>query len=222
MNPKNPMDLIGEALKEYAQGDRTTLYFKDKTGKLIPSDISHFFRTPKQLMKFEKRLFDQAYGNILDVGCGTGNYIPLLAKRGKVLGIDISPIIIDIAKKNGCKNCRVADIFTLPTKKKYDSITFISNNLGIGGTVNKTKKLLRKSADLLKKDGQILCIIRRIVSRDYFEVVLRPVWKNQIGGKFGWIHLNRDFLAKLCTREGLHLHTVCGNQHFYLLKITKN
>lgn len=221
MKAKQSMELFGEALRAYAQGDRSPFYFKDSAGELFKTDLSRFFRKTNQLSKLEMRLIALTYGDILDVGCGTGNYIPLLARRGRVLGIDISPKVIEVAKKNGCKRCRVADVFTFPTTKKYDTITFLGNGLGIGGTVNKTKKLLKKLSSILKNDGQILAIGRRVVHKKFVAVQLRPVWREQVGSRFDWIHMSRDFVSELCGQAGLCLTVVQGNQHYYLFRIVK-
>lgn len=221
MKSKQAMDLFGEALKAYSKGDRSKFYFQENSGELSEHDLSRYFRKTNQLSKTEKKLISLSYGDILDVGCGTGNYVPLLDKKGKVLGIDISPNIINAAKENGCKNCKVADIFTFPSFKKYDTITFLENNLGIGGTVDMTKKLLNKLSKLLKDNGQILANSRRVPDIKYVAVELRPVWKNKVGPKFGWIHFNINFLSDLCGQAGLSLKVLQGNQHNYLLRITK-
>lgn len=215
------MDVFGEALKAYSQGDKARFYFMDRSGDLFKIDLSRYFRKTNQLSKLERKLISLSYGDILDVGCGTGHYFPLLVTRGNVLGIDISPNIIDIAKKNGRKNCKVADIFTFPTAKKYDTITFLGNNLGIGGTVNKTKELLKKLSDLLNNDGQILAIVRSVHDNKFVAVELKPVWKRKIGPKFGWIHFNIDFLSDLCEQAEFHLKVLLGNQHSCLLRIIK-
>lgn len=128
------MDIFGEALKAYSQGDRARFYFQDESGKIFGHDLSRYFRKMNRLSKLEKKLISLSYGDILDVGCGTANYIPLLAERGNVLGIDISPNVIEVARQHGCKYCRVADIFSFPTHKKYDTITLLENNLGLGET----------------------------------------------------------------------------------------
>lgn len=222
MRIKQSMDLFGEALKAYSQGDRAKFYFKDNSEELFEHGLSRYFRKINHLSKSERKLISLSYGDILDIGCGTGNYIPLLAKRGKVIGIDISPNIIEVAKKNGCKNCKVADIFTFPTSKKYDTITFLENNLGIGGTIDKTKKLLKILSMILKNDGQILAITRRVPEKKYVAVELKPVWKQEVGPKFGWIHFNINFLSDLCEQAGLHLKVLQGNQHSHLIKIVKN
>lgn len=221
MKKTKSMDLFGKALKAYSQGDRSAFYLKDSDGNLHRIDLSRYFRKPNQFLNFEKKLISLAYGEILDVGCGTGNYISLLAKRGKVSGIDISPAVIEVAKNQGCKNCRVADIFTYRPKKKYDTITFLGNGLGIGGTPRKTVNLLKKLSGLLKDDGQILAIGRRVAGKEFVNVSLRPVWKNKTGSSFNWIHLNREFLSRLCQKANLDLATIQGNQHYFLFRIFK-
>lgn len=221
MKTKQAMDLFGEALKAYSQGDRARFYFQDESGKTFEHDLSRYFRKPGQLSKLERKLISLSYGNILDVGCGTAHYVPLLAERGNVLGIDISPNIIEVARQHGYECCRVACIFNFPTHKKYDTITLLENNLGLGGNLNKTRKLLKKLSSLLKNDGQIIAIIRNVSSKKYVALKLRPVWKNKAGPKFGWIHFNLNFLSDLCSRAGLHLKVIQGNQYSYLVKIVK-
>ncbi len=221
MKTKQSMDVFGEALKAYYLGDRSKFYLKEPSGKLSEHSLKRYFRKTSQLSKSERKLISLSQGDILDVGCGTGNYIPLLAKHGKVLGFDISQNVIDVAKMNGCKNCIVADIFTFPEKKKFDTITFLENNLGIGGSIDKTKELLKKLSNLLKNDGQILAISRNLRNKDYFSIELHPVWKQKIGPKFGWIHFNINFLSDLCEKEGLRLKILRGNQYSCLVRIVK-
>jgi SAM-dependent methyltransferase len=221
MKTKKAMDLFGEALKAYYRGESVHFFLKDQSGRLFKTDLSRYFRKTNQLSKLERRLISLSYGDILDVGCGTGYYIPLLAERGQVLGIDISPNIIELARKSGCKFCKVADIFSYSTTKKYDTITFLGNNLGIGGTVNKTKKLLEKLSHLLKDDGQILATIRRVPGRKFVVARIKPVWGKRTGPEFGWIHFNIDFLSDLCEQAGFRLKVLRGNQHYYLLRIAR-
>jgi len=216
------MDLFGEALKAYSLGNRDKFYFKESSGEISEHSLKRYFRKTAQISKSERKLIFMSYGDILDVGCGTGNYIPLLSKNGKVLGIDISSNVIDVAKKSCCKNCLVADIFTFRTKKKFDTITFLESNLGMGGSVSRTKQLLKKLSSLLKNKGQILAISRRVANEKSVTVGLKPMWKRKTGPKFSWIYFNIDFLSDLCRQEGLNLKVLQGNNHNYLIRIAKN
>ena len=98
----------------------------------------------------------------------------------------------------------------------------LENNLGFGGNVDNTKKLLKKLSDLLKPEGQILTILLRVPDKKYVTVELRPVWKNKVGPKFGWINFNINFLSDLCQQLGFKLKVLHGNQHSSLIKIVKN
>lgn len=62
--------------------------------------------------------------DILDIGCGTGKLEEFIdLKNARVLGLDISSQMIQIAKKKYPKvQFKVADISSLPKGKKYDLI----------------------------------------------------------------------------------------------------
>jgi len=222
MTTKQSTDVFGEALLAYFQGDRSPFYLRDLSGRLFETDLSRYFRTTTRLSRLERKLISLAHGDILDVGCGTGNYLPLLALHGRVLGIDISPNAIDVGRRSGCKTCKVADIFTFQTAKRFDTITLLGNGLGIAGTVSGTKRLTGRLSSLLKDDGQILALARRVTQGEFVATRLRPVWKQRVGREFGWIHMGRDLLCDLCARSGLCLSVVQGNQHYYLFRLTKN
>jgi 2-polyprenyl-3-methyl-5-hydroxy-6-metoxy-1,4-benzoquinol methylase len=82
---------------------------------------------------------------VLDIGCGQGRGINLLAKNfpdSKFTGYDISEQGIGIAKKNakemGLKNVRfeIKDVTSLNESNNYDFITSCSYNSPIIGTFN--------------------------------------------------------------------------------------
>ncbi|MCF7794896.1 class I SAM-dependent methyltransferase [Patescibacteria group bacterium] len=199
MAMKQSMDLFGEALLAYVNGDRSPFYLiVDDTGEKDNYSLAERFRPYSKLNKIERKLISLSCGQILDIGCGAGNVIPALEKRGEVTGIDISPKVIEVAKQRGCTNCTAADIFSYLPKQKFDTVTLFGNNLGIGGTVRKTKKLLQVMKSLLKNDGQILATITNYHHSDYKEMTLTPMWKNKIGPKFGWLIFNINFLFDLC------------------------
>ena len=50
----------------------------------------------------------------LDIGCGTGAMSARLAKRGRVVSADFSPLALDFSKRRGLKNLVAADAMNLP------------------------------------------------------------------------------------------------------------
>ncbi len=221
MTTQTSMDIFGEALLAFKNRDRREFYLKDEKGEKHIYNLAERFRPYSKLNKSEKKLISLSYGDILDVGCGTGNIIPALKKKGGVVGIDISPKVIEVARKNGCDDCIVANIFTYKPKGKFDTITFFGNNLGIGGVVAKTKKLLQILRHLLKRNGQILAITHNYNDSDYKEMTLTPIWKGRHGSKFGWLIFNNNFFSKLCREENLKLQVISTSWKYRLVKITK-
>lgn len=221
MASKESMDLFGEALLAYTNGDRNIFYLKDEAGKKHTYDLGERFRPFSKLNKSEKKLISLAHGNILYVGCGTGNIVPALEKNGNVFGIDISPKVIEVANKMGYKNCLVADIFSFSPNRKFETIILFGNDLGIGGNIKKTEKLLNILKRILKDHGQILAIIRNYNKGDYKKMDLQPIWKNKSAPIFGWILFNANFLTKLCAKNKLKLKVISGSWKYKVLRITK-
>ncbi len=94
--------------------------------------------------------------NVLEIGCGTGNWSNFFAGDGfKVTGIDISERMIDIAKSKNIKNAEfiVADACNLPFEDEsvdnimaFATLEFIKDR-------NKTIKEMHR---VLKKNGLVM------------------------------------------------------------------
>ena len=88
----------------------------------------------------------------LDIACGTGNLIGCLANKGlDVVGTDISPEMIKVAKRNFPKGeFYVQDMYKLSFNKKFDlilcafdSINYLMNLKEIQQTFKKVKRHLK-------------------------------------------------------------------------------
>jgi SAM-dependent methyltransferase len=214
-------DLFGQALYDRYKGENNH-FFIEVCGEKREHNIDRYFRSPKELSSAEKKLISMCYGNILDVGCAAGNYISAMDKRGKVIGIDISSHVIKIAKDSGIKNCFVGNIFSFKSGKKFDSITMLENNLGMGKSIVGTKQLLKRMTNLLNNNGQILIILsKRSGEKDFLINELFPVYKGVKGKSFKWINFNVLFLKKLCDEISLNLKVVSANKYYSFIKITK-
>ncbi|MTH16756.1 class I SAM-dependent methyltransferase [Flavobacterium sp. LC2016-01] len=78
----------------------------------------------KPIIDFSQKI--KPNGNILDIGCGTGNPIAKYFSENyhSVIGIDFSEKMIEIAKSQEIKNAQfiVSDFFDFETDKKFDGI----------------------------------------------------------------------------------------------------
>lgn len=90
------------------------MFYKEKRYDKEAEDIELLF----------KRFGEREIHTILNLGCGTGKHDIELSKRGyHVDGIDLSPIMIQIAKEKNTKSkYEVADVRNYRTTEKYDAI----------------------------------------------------------------------------------------------------
>ncbi|MFZ3301099.1 MAG: class I SAM-dependent methyltransferase [Microgenomates group bacterium] len=92
--------------------DSNYSYDKPFTRYKILKKVDDFFSSVKSVYKSDNLL-------MLEVGCGTGEYTKLIASRfpkSKIIGIDISPDILKIAK-NKCSKFKNVKFYT---KSAYD------------------------------------------------------------------------------------------------------
>jgi len=103
---------------EYADGRRTPLRIDDWL-HAIPGDSS---------------ILDRCQGHTLDVGSGPGRLTVALAERGvPVLGIDITPAAVQLARSSGALALH-RDVFsTVPGTGRWARVLLADGNVGIGG-----------------------------------------------------------------------------------------
>jgi ubiquinone/menaquinone biosynthesis C-methylase UbiE len=95
---------------------------------------------------------------VLDVGCGTGRYCELLAKRGaKVVGIDPSLKMLEYAKRKITHDCR----FELHCGRMED-IKFPSNHFNVVvsaltfGHIPQLNPIIMEVSRIIKKGGRLI------------------------------------------------------------------
>lgn len=102
----------------------------------------------------DRSLLSSVEGPVLDVGCGPGRHLSLLAKRGVFgLGVDLSPVAVKIARDRGAQAI-VGSVFDeLPGTGTWRTALLIDGNIGIGGS---PVRLLARIVTLLAEDGELL------------------------------------------------------------------
>ncbi|MEK7595204.1 MAG: class I SAM-dependent methyltransferase [Patescibacteria group bacterium] len=89
---------------------------------------------------------------IMEIGCGTGEVLKALAKRGEVIGLDISTQALSFSKKLGMKNLILGDFNELdltPYKNKLDAVVA----LDVLEHIQADLKAIKRVHEILKKDG---------------------------------------------------------------------
>ena len=102
-------------------------------------------------MKFVK-------GRVLDVGCGEGRHSLYLQEKGfDVLGIDNSPLAIEICKLRGLKKTEVMAIESLDFKPNlFDTIIMLGNNFALMGNPEKAVMLLKNFSKITSATARII------------------------------------------------------------------
>lgn len=213
-------DLFGKALLDYSMGKKYPIYFVSKDIRKERS-VSRYFRKPEELSKIEKALIDLAFGSILDIGCATGYYIPALMEKGDVTGIDKSASCIKVANNSGLSNCFCKDIFEFTAEEQYDTITLLENNLGLGGSIEKTQILLTLLHKLISNKGQIL-MIQREIKNDFIVSELNIEYRKE-NEKFYWLHISSNHLKAMSDEVGFECQILQrdNDENLYLAKLTK-
>lgn len=121
--------------------DEKNIIIYSKYGKISCQNISEY-------------LNDQKYGNLLDIGCGTGYLIDMLSKNHKAeyTGLDLSPEMIKEANKKKIKNATFVE-------GRSDDLPFEDNTFDIVTCSQsfhhypETDKPLKEALRVLKPGG---------------------------------------------------------------------
>lgn len=121
------------------------MWDKKRKEKVIYNDYNEVPATLSFLRNIRKK-------KILDLGCGSGIYAKILKRRGAVVyGIDISPKMIELAKKNvKGVDFRVGTVYKLPYDSETFDIVLASLVVHYFANLNKAFKEIRR---VLKKNG---------------------------------------------------------------------
>jgi SAM-dependent methyltransferase len=112
-----------------------------------------------QLIQFHINLKPDA--RILDIGCGQGRHLSIFAKKKfQITGIDLSSVLLRIAKENNLNNPTThfiqADMRYLPINFKFDLILNLFTSFGYFEDDEENKSVLCQVSKLLKKSGRFV------------------------------------------------------------------
>jgi SAM-dependent methyltransferase len=231
-------DPLGKAMLDYLDGDHDpeiTVKSNITEDDVIPVD--YLFRTYQQMPRLEQKALDLAQGRILDVGCGTGSHsLYLVQKKKEVTAIDASPNAVACCQQRGLNNVAQADYFEFSPQKKFDTLLFMMNGIGIAGEIAQLPALLAKAKELLAPGGQILLDssdIRYMFEDDdspfippedgsyYGEVTYQMQYKNVTGNPFRWLFIDLALLKQMAEMKGFKCQKIVSGPHYdYLARLT--
>jgi len=215
----NSMDLLAEAINDRLNGSCEKFYFVGEDGEKREHNIQRYYIKPFPATKLEKKLFSLSKGKILDVGSATGNYFSELTKHGNVIGLETCNALVKIAQNRDVNNIKCVDIFDYNTKDKFDTITLLENNIGLGGNVDKTKILIQKLISLLNTNGKILIMLSRRAKKDFVIAKIAGFYKGKTGKQVNWLNITPDYLKQICAENECKLKIIAKDDSNYLIEI---
>ena len=157
---KDVQDAYGHQLYDCYKGKNVVEVVERDDGFVGTSTIypRHYLAPYKNWSQHEKEAMRFAKGRILDIGCGGGKNSLYLEKKGHdVLGIDISPLAVNVCKLRGVRRARVMSITDVNRRLgMFDTILMMGNNFGLFGNPSRAKKLLRRFSGITSVDGTII------------------------------------------------------------------
>ena len=117
-----------------------------------------YFSRFEEWTPHEREAVKCAHGRILDIGCGAGRHALYLQEQGSdVLGIDLSPLAVRVAKARGLKNAKVLEITDLTGNiGRFDTILMMGSNFGLFGNLRRARWLLRRFHRMTGDNGRII------------------------------------------------------------------
>lgn len=105
-----------------------------------------YFKPVAQWPAVERRALRWVRGRVLDAGVGGGRAALELQRRGRsVVGIDISPGAVEVARARGVRDARLLAFEDVDEALgTFDTIVMFGNNFGLFGSPTKAKRLLRR------------------------------------------------------------------------------
>lgn len=229
------VDAFGRGLMGCLKGDESGFLIERDDGHTDDHDHpSHYFKDYSDFGEFERQSLEEVRGRILDVGCGAGRHCLYLEEKGyEVVGIDISLLAVEVCRKRGVSRCLVGSGLTLPFRDStFDTILLMGNTFGLGGTMGKTREMLRDFHRVTVRGGIIVATSRvpeetdnpahlryhqrnRELGRPIGQVTIRYKYKDSMGEWFDYLMVNPDQMRKLGEETGWSLEKVFKEDSLY-------
>jgi len=156
-------DAFGHALYDRFRGAEGACSIVERDDGLLDVDrLLAYFAGYEDWPPHQQEAMRHVRGNVLDVGCGVGRHSLYLAEQGfDVLGIDESPLALEVSKLRGFENTKVVPVTRLGSAVgTFDTILMLGNNFGLFGGFERARWLLRRFRRLTNEGARIIAETR--------------------------------------------------------------
>jgi SAM-dependent methyltransferase len=196
----------------------------------------YYFFPFRKWPKTERTAIRLARGRVLDVGSGAGRVALYLEGRGHdVVGIDVSPLAVEVARRRGAKDVREVPVTQVSRRLgRFDTIVMFGNNFGLMGNKRRAPWLLRRFRSITNEGARILAESvdpYKTDSREHQAYHRRNRRRGRMGGElririryrryatpwFDYLLASPEEMAKLAQGTGWELAEVIDEgEHVYV------
>lgn len=218
---KDHQDAYGHELLDYLNGITGSEIVERDDYIEVSVDNKFYFTDYKDWTPHERKAIRYARGRVLDVGCGAGRCLLCLQQKGlDVMGIDISPLAVEVCKKRGIQNVRVLSITQVSSKLGFfDTILMFGGSFGLFGCPERAKWQLKRFHKITSERGRIIalsCDPYRAVSQESKQyrkfnkkrgrmpgqVRIRVRYKKYVTPWFDYLLVSREEMADILNGTG--------------------
>jgi SAM-dependent methyltransferase len=219
---RTAQDAFGHVLMDQLEGRDATEIIERSDGFIgVSAAAQEYFAEPND---FARSVLEHVRGRVLDVGCGAGRYALYLQQQGHdVVGIDISPLAVEVCRRRGLRDARVLSIDEVtPEFGRFGTIIMMGNNFGLFGSPRKARWLLKRFRRMMEPDGRIIAQVldpyqttdpdhlayhaqNRARGRLPGQLRLRVLHRSFKGPWFDYLFVSRAEMEDIIAGTGWHL-----------------
>jgi SAM-dependent methyltransferase len=201
-------DAFGRMVLDHLEGRRAHEVIERSDGYIdVSGGPKAYFEPFRRWPPPERKAMRYVRGRVLDVGVGAGRVALHLQERGhEVVGIDISPLAVEVARRRGVEDARVLAFKDVgPRLGAFDTVVMMCNNFGLFGSASGARRMLRRLARITSDDARIVAGSRNPYPTDNPDHLAYQESNRKQGRMTGQLRLR--------TRHGLYV----GRWFDYLL-----
>jgi SAM-dependent methyltransferase len=92
-------------------------------------DLVYSFKDYPEEVARLRAMVGREGGTLLDVACGTGRHLALLAEHYRAEGVDLDPAMVELARARGVR-AGVGDLLTLDLGRRFDVVACLFSSIG--------------------------------------------------------------------------------------------
>ena len=146
---KEDQDAFGRYLYDQFVADENafSIVIERDDGLVDAGDVRDLYSADfAQWPSYEQKAMEFVTGRVLDIGCGAGRHALYLQGNGfDVVGIDVSPMAVEVCKRRGLRQAMVTSIVQVSSKLgTFGTILMMGHNFGLFGSFDGARRLLKR------------------------------------------------------------------------------